>query len=161
MYAPKSPLLALVAIVALSAFSGAASAAETGADIPENSYYKDPLTATERSGIAQEENVSPNDGRASVPNPGDAGVIPDAADKADRSAATETPAQNLKEDVDSGAKPGESEAKAILDESKKDFKVTRRGLADCMKDWDPQTQMSKAEWKESCQTTLEYFPDGQ
>jgi hypothetical protein len=30
-----------------------------------------------------------------------------------------------------------------------------------MKDWDPQTQMSKAEWKESCRTTLEYFPDGQ
>ena len=58
-------------------------------------------------------------------------------------------------------KRGESEANAILDESKKDFKVTKKGLADCLKDWDPQTQMSKAEWAESCRTTLEYFPDGQ
>jgi hypothetical protein len=39
--------------------------------------------------------------------------------------------------------------------------VTKKGLADCLKDWDPQTQMSKSEWAESCRTTLEYFPDGQ
>ena len=58
-------------------------------------------------------------------------------------------------------KRGESEANAILDESKKDFKVTKKSLADCLKDWDPQTQMSKSEWAESCRTTLEYFPDGQ
>ena len=96
---------------------------------PRNSYYNDPLTATERSGIAQEENVSPNDGRASVPNAKDEGVIPDAADKADQKAATETQEQNLQKDVNSGAKrSGESEADAILDESKKDFKVTKRGL---------------------------------
>jgi len=77
-------------------------------------------------------------------------------------AVTETPAQNRQEDVDrSGAKSGENEAEAILDESKKDFKVTKRDLAGCLKDWDPQTQMSKAEWAESCRTTLEYFPDGQ
>jgi hypothetical protein len=161
MYASKSPLLALAALAALGIFSAPVSAAETAADVPKNSYYNDPLTASERSGIAQEENVSPNDGRTSVPNAADDGVIPDAADKADRNAATETPEQNRKEDVDRGAvKSGESEADAIVDESKKDFKVTERGLEDCMKDWDPQTQMSKAEWKESCRTTLEYFPDG-
>ena len=161
MYATNSPLLALAAIAALGIFSASVGAAETAADVPKNSYHNDPLTATERSGIAEEENVSPNDGRASVPNAADEGVIPDAADKADREAATETPEQNRKEDVDrSAVKRGESEADAILDESKKDFKVTKRGLEDCMKDWDPQTQMSKAEWKESCRTTLEYFPDG-
>ena len=162
MYASNSPLLALAAIAALGIFCAPVGAAETAAVVPKNSYYNDPLTATERSGIAEEENVSPNDGRASVPNAADDGVIPDAADKADSKAATETPEQNRKEDVDrSAVKRGESEADAILDESKKDFKVTERGLEDCMKDWDPQTQMSKAEWKESCRTTLEYFPDGQ
>ncbi|MCZ7593981.1 MAG: hypothetical protein M5U16_03015 [Hyphomicrobium sp.] len=129
---------------------------------PKIPYYKDPLTATERSGIAEEENVSPNDGQLSVPAPQDEGVIPDAGDKADREAATETPEQNLEQDVNRGAKKkaGESEADAILDESKKNFKVTKKDLAGCMADWDPQTQMSKAEWEESCRTTLEYFPQG-
>jgi hypothetical protein len=162
MYAFKTPLLALAAIAAFGILSTPVSAAETAAGVPTNSYYKDPLTETERSAIAEEENVSPNDGRASVPNAADEGVIPDAADKADRNAVTETPEQNREEDVDrSAVKRGESEADAILDESKKDFKVTERALEDCMKDWDPQTQMTKAEWKESCRTTLEYFPDGQ
>ncbi len=162
MYASKSPLLALAAVAACVIFSAPVSAAETAADVPKDAYYNDPLNAPERSGIAQEENVSPNDGRASVPNAADDGIIPDAADQADRNAVTETPAQNRQEDVDrGGAKSGENEAEAILDESKKDFKVTKRDLAGCIKDWDPQTQMSKAEWAESCRTTLEYFPDGQ
>jgi hypothetical protein len=161
MYASKSPLLAVAAAIAvLGIVTAPVLAAETAADVPKDSYYNDPLTATERSGIAEEENVSPNDGRASVPNAADDGVIPDAADTADRKAATETEEQNLQQDVNGGAKRrGESEADAILDESKKNFKVTKQGLADCMKEWDPQTQMSKAEWKESCRTTLEYFPD--
>lgn len=158
MHIPAFPLLALAAAMALGVFAMSASAQETGADIPKNSY-KDPLTATERSAIAEEENVSPNDGRLSVP--ADQGVIPDAGDKADRNAATETPAQNLQEDVNRGAKKGgESEADAILDESKKKFKVTEKDMANCMKDWDPQSQMSKSEWAESCRTTLEYFPEG-
>ena len=103
MYASKTPLLMLAAITAFGILSAPVGAAETAADVPKDSYYNDPLTATERSGIAQEENVSPNDGRASVPNAADDGVIPDAADKADRKAATETPEQNRKEDVDRGA----------------------------------------------------------
>jgi len=67
MYATNSPLLALAAIAALGIFSASVGAAETAADVPKNTYHNDPLTATERSGIAEEENVSPNDGRASVP----------------------------------------------------------------------------------------------
>jgi hypothetical protein len=151
-----------VAGMAIALYAVPALTAEKATDIPKDTYYKDPLTASERSGIASEENVSPNDDRQSLPTPQDEGVIPDAGDKADRDAAIETPAQNLKEDTDRSAeKRGESEANAILDESKKDFKVTKKGLADCLKDWDPQTQMSKSEWAESCHTTLEYFPDGQ
>jgi|SRR5688572_5609107 hypothetical protein len=160
---PSKMFLSLaVAGMAIALYAVPALTAEKATDIPKDTYYKDPLTASERSGIASEENVSPNDDRQSLPTPQDEGVIPDAGDKADRDAAIETPAQNLKEDTDRSAeKRGESEANAILDESKKDFKVTKKGLADCLKDWDPQTQMSKAEWAESCRTTLEYFPDGQ
>ena len=160
---PSKMFLSLaVAGLAIALYAVPALTAEKATDIPKDTYYKDPLTASERSGIASEENVSPNDDRQSLPTPQDEGVIPDAGDKADRDAAIETPAQNLKEDTDRSAeKRGESEADAILDESKKDFKVTKKGLADCLKDWDPQTQMSKAEWAESCRTTLEYFPDGQ
>jgi hypothetical protein len=160
---PSKMFLSLaVAGLAIALYAVPALTAEKATDIPKDTYYKDPLTASERSGIASEENVSPNDDRQSLPTPQDEGVIPDAGDKADRDAAIETPAQNLKEDTDRSAeKRGESEADAILDESKKDFKVTKKGLADCLKDWDPQTQMSKSEWAESCRTTLEYFPDGQ
>ncbi len=160
---PSKMFLSLaVAGMAIALYAVPALTAEKATDIPKGTYYKDPLTASERSGIASEENVSPNDDRQSLPTPQDEGVIPDAGDKADRDAAIETPAQNLKEDTDRSAeKRGESEADAILDESKKDFKVTKKGLADCLKDWDPQTQMSKSEWAESCRTTLEYFPDGQ
>jgi hypothetical protein len=160
---PSKMFLSLaVAGMAIALYAVPALTAEKATDIPKDTYYKDPLTASERSGIASEENVSPNDDRQSLPTPQDEGVIPDAGDKADRDAAIETPAQNLKDDTDRSAeKRGESEADAILDESKKDFKVTKKGLADCLKDWDPQTQMSKSEWAESCRTTLEYFPDGQ
>lgn len=160
---PSKMFLSLaVAGMAIALYAVPALTAEKATDIPKDTYYKDPLTASERSGIASEENVSPNDDRQSLPTPQDEGVIPDAGDKADRDAAIETPAQNLKEDTDRSAeKRGESEANAILDESKKDFKVTKKGLADCLKDWDPQTQMSKSEWAESCRTTLEYFPDWQ
>ena len=160
---PSKMFLSLaLAGMAIALYAVPALTAEKATDIPKDTYYKDPLTASERSGIASEENVSPNDDRQSLPTPQDEGVIPDAGDKADRDAAIETPAQNLKEDTDRSAeKRGESEANAILDESKKDFKVTKKGLADCLKDWDPQTQMSKSEWAESCRTTLEYFPDGQ
>jgi len=156
------PAAADAVFAALAFFSAPLLAAETAADIPKDTYASDPLTVTERSGIASEENVSPNDGRMSVPASGDEGVIPDAGDRADRTANTETEKQNLDEDVHHGPKGSEKdEAAAVLKESKKDFKVTHKDLADCMKSWGPQTQMTKEEWAASCRTTLEYFPDAQ
>jgi hypothetical protein len=142
-------------IAAAGILSATVLAAETAAEIPKDSYYNDPLTASERSGIAQEENVSPGDGRASVPNASDDGVIPDAVIDQGDNAQLEDALP-----VKSEPKKGEDEADVVLDDAKKNDKVTKRGLSDCMKDWDPQTQMSKAEWKESCRTSLEYFPDG-
>ena len=160
---PSKMFLSLaVAGMAIALYAVPALTAEKATDIPKDTYYNDPLTASERSGIASGRECLSQRRRQSLPTPQDEGVIPDAGDKADRDAAIETPAQNLKEDTDRSAeKRGESEANAILDESKKDFKVTKKDLADCLKDWDPQTQMSKEEWAESCRTTLEYFPDGQ
>jgi len=160
MHNSVSPLLAVAVAVAIGTFGTLAApvmAQETGADIPKNSYYKDPLTKTERDAIAEEEDVSPNDGSPSVPAPQDQGVIPDAADEADR-------ANSGAPDADKGAskkKTAESEADIILDQSKKNDKVTKEDMARCLKDWDPQSQMSKSEWAESCRTTLEYFPEGQ
>lgn len=156
MYDSRTPLLAIAAAIAAAGIlSATVLAAETAAEIPKDSYYNDPLTASERSGIAQEENVSPGDGRASVPNASDDGVIPDATiDQGDNAKLQDT------DPVKSEPKKGEDEADVVLDDAKKNDKVTKRGLSDCMKDWDPQTQMSKAEWKESCRTSLEYFPDG-
>ena len=50
------------------------------------------------------------------------------------------------------------EAEIIIEDSRRNLKVTRKDFADCMKDWGPQTQMSKDEWAASCRSTLEYFP---
>lgn len=148
MFAFKLPLSAIAAAIAVLAISGAARA-ETAAQIPKDSYFNDPLTPDERSGIAQEESVTPNDGRPSVPNKADDGVIPDAA--------IDTPSDEHAE----VKKPGESEADVILEDSKKNHKVTKKDFESCMKDWGPQTQMTRSEWATSCRTTLEYFPDGQ
>lgn len=149
----------LLAVAAVAILAAPALAAEKTTDIPKNAY-DDPLTASERSGIAQEESVAPNDGKLSTPPPQDEGLIPDAGDGADAREAIETPAQNLKEDVP-GKGASKDEAEAVLQESKKNFKVTKKDISGCLNDWDPQTQMSKEEWAESCRTTLEYFPDGQ
>ena len=65
---PASRLVAVAILIAIGAFTGPAVAQETGADIPKNSYYDNPLTPSERDGIAEEENVSPNDGTPSVPD---------------------------------------------------------------------------------------------
>jgi len=158
MLAVKSPLPAALATIAMLAAFSAAVVAETASEIPKNSYYNDPLTAAERSGIAQEENVTPNDGHPSVPNRQDDGVIPDAA--IDQSANAE---QGPQPGVETAEKKtaGESEANVIIQDSKKNYRVTKKDLADCMKNWSPQTQMTKSEWAASCRTTLEYFPDRQ
>lgn len=156
MHNSASPLLAVAAaITAFGILTAPVMAQETGADIPKNSYYKDPLTKAERDAIAEEENVSPNDGSPSVPAPQDQGVIPDAAVDSKNVGTPDAAKQGATK------KTAESEADVILDQSKKNYKVTEEDMARCMKDWDPQSQMSKAEWAESCRTTLEYFPEGQ
>ncbi len=132
-----------------------------GSDIPANSYYGEKLTPSEREGIASEENVSPNDGKASVPDPADQAVIPDAADpeKGDTTVAA-PPSGDLPGDVhDKGSKSAESEADVIIDESKKNFAVSKAEYEKCLSQWDPQTQMTKEEWAESCRTTLQYYPE--
>jgi hypothetical protein len=150
------PLAIVAAMGAVAALYGVA-VAETAAQVPKDSYYHDPLTAQERSGIAQEESVTPNDGRPSVPNAADDGVIPDAAiDLRTGGDAGPPPSAETAEKPEGG-----NEADAVLRDSKKDYSVTRKSMADCMKDWGPQTQMTRSEWAASCRTTLEYFPDGQ
>jgi hypothetical protein len=147
---PASRLVAVAILIALGTFTGPAVAQETGADIPKNSYYDKTLTPTERDGIAEEENVSPNDGTPSVPDRADRGVIPDAVEDGSGGTPAKKPGH---------PKTAESEADIILDESKKNDRVTAKDMSECLKQWDPQTQMSKQEWAESCRTTLEYYPE--
>jgi hypothetical protein len=152
---PPAAAFAIAVLAAASiGIAVSAQAEETAADIPANSYYKDPLTATERSGIASEENVSPNDGSPSVPPAADDGVIPDAAvDAKDPSGAQP---QN-----ETAEKPtaGESEAEVVIQDSKKNYRVSRQQLTECENQWGPETQMTRQEWAASCRTTLEYFPE--
>ena len=54
----------------------------------------------------------------------------------------------------------ESEADVIIDDSKKNFRVSQKELDECIGQWDPQTQMTKEEWASSCRDTLQYFPEG-
>ena len=144
-----SPVLALaVALAGLGVFAAPAAAEST--NIPTNAYYDRTLTGDEKAAIAEEEAVTPNDGKASVPAPGDQGVIPDAA----------VPLPTAKSDaVKPHEKTAETEAEIILDDSKKVDRVTKKDFEECMQAWDPQTQMSKAEFAASCRTTLQYFPE--
>lgn len=152
----KFSLSAVAAAVAALTMFNAAAKAETAAEVPKNSYYDDPLTQAERSGIAQEENVLPSDGQASVPPSQDDGVIPDAT--IDQAQAAPQGAPPTSEELN---QRGDNEADVIIQDSKRNDKVTQKSMEKCMKDWGPQTQMTRSEWEASCRTTLEYFPDGQ
>jgi len=157
MHAFRMSVLPGVAAATALTIISAVALAETAAEVPKNSYMGDPLSMSERSGIAQEENVTPNDGRASVPDAPDDGVIPDAAID-QRAGAAQGPAPT---DENLGKRKGvENEAEAVIQDSKRNYKVTKKDIAGCMKDWGPQTQMTREEWAASCRTTLEYFPDG-
>lgn len=46
-----------------------------------------------------------------------------------------------------------------VDDPNKLYKVTPDEVAECMKAWDPQTQMSKAEFEASCKSSLKVFPE--
>jgi len=151
-------------IVAFGMFTGAVLAEEQvkGSEIPTNSYYGEKLTPDERSGIASEEDVSPNDGKASVPPSDLQGVIPDAADpeKGDTTVGV-SPDDALPGDVDhKGDKSAESESDVIISDSKKNFRVGKAEFDKCVSQWDPQSQMTKEEWAQSCRTSLQYFPEG-
>jgi hypothetical protein len=52
-----------------------------------------------------------------------------------------------------------NEAKEILKESQKQDPETPKELAESMKQWGPNTQMTKEEWAASCRNTLHYFPE--
>jgi len=51
------------------------------------------------------------------------------------------------------------EAEVILEDAKKNDPVTSADLDACMKDWDPETRMTRKEWEASCKRTLKFFPD--
>lgn len=153
----------VAALAVVCAFAGPAFAEDvTPSEIPKNAYPDDPLTQTERDGIASEENVSPNDGRASVPAPQDQAVIPDAADPETGDTVVNPPASgDLPGDTASktAKSSGESEAEAVIDDSKKNFRVSENEYNKCLGQWDAQTQMSKDQWAASCRDTLQYFPE--
>ena len=52
-----------------------------------------------------------------------------------------------------------NEAEVILQDSKKQDPETPKEIAECMKQWGPNTQMTKDEWAASCRRTLRYFPE--
>jgi hypothetical protein len=148
-----SSWLAAVAMTAAFSVAGPALAQhETGANVPANAYPGSTLTPEERAGIAAEEDVTPNDGRPSVPPPQVKGFIPDAADQTPAAAPADpaTPKSTTKV---------ETESEVILNDAKKDDRVTGKDISECMRAWDPQTQMTKEEWAASCRTTLQYFPE--
>ena len=53
------------------------------------------------------------------------------------------------------------EAEVILEDAKKSDPVTSADLEACMKDWDPETRMTKNEWEASCKRTLKFFPENE
>jgi len=53
----------------------------------------------------------------------------------------------------------DNEAEVILKDSKKSDRETAAEVAECMKQWGPQTGMTKEEWATSCRATLHYFPE--
>jgi hypothetical protein len=164
-----SRLLAAAALIAaLGIFTAPVLAEEQvkGSEIPTDAYYGDKLAPSERAGIASEEDVSPNDGKTSVPPSDLQGVIPDAADPEKGDTTVAVPADDALPGDASTGKPGdptkqaESEADVIINDSKKNFRESGKELADCLSQWGPQTQMTKEEWATSCRTTLQYFPEG-
>ena len=52
-----------------------------------------------------------------------------------------------------------NEAEQILKDLQKQDPETPKEIAECMKQWGPNTQMTKEEWAASCRNTLRYFPE--
>lgn len=56
--------------------------------------------------------------------------------------------------------PG-GEAAEVLEDAQKDDTVTASDMKACMDQWDAGSEMTKAEWEQSCRSTLQYFPEKQ
>jgi hypothetical protein len=143
----QSAFLRLGAAILLAAFGAAGSALAqdaTGPEIAQGAYQDQTLTGSEREAITQEEDVTPNDGRPSVPSPGDQAIIPDAADPEKGDTTVDATSDGaLPGDVHTkGAKPDGSETNVILDDATKNFKVTQNEYQRCLRQWVSQTQLS-------------------
>jgi hypothetical protein len=158
-----SPLVAAATLfAALSTFTGLVVAEERikGSEVPNSATYGDQLTPGERSGIVSEEDVNPNDGNASVPPSDLQGIIPDAADREKGDKTVNAPADGaLPGDTAKKGGANKDEAEVILRQSKDNFRVGKQEYDRCVQQWDPQTQMTKQEWAQSCRTTLQYYPE--
>ena len=112
---------------------------------PSNSYYGDKLTADERAGIASEEDVSPDDGKASVPPSDLQGVIPDAADP--RRATRPSPSLPTMRCPATWTPRPRSRPRARPTSSstmpRRTIPVSRKEFDECVNQWGPQTQMTK------------------
>jgi hypothetical protein len=146
MHISAAPAVAFAAVLSALGTLAAPALAES-TNVPTNAYYDRALTPDEKDAIRQEEAVTPNDGKASVPPPGEEGTIPDAA------------APNSKASQAKPHQKPQTEAEVILEDSKKVEPVTKKDFDECMQAWSPQTQMTKTEWAASCRTTLSYFPE--
>ena len=147
--AASQALAVALALTALGFFAAPAAAEST--NVPTNAYYDRALTDDEKQAIQEEEAVTPNDGKPSVPAPAVQDIIPDA----------DVPQPTAKSDAGQPQKKPQTEAEVILEDSKKVDPVTKQDFDNCMQAWSPQTQMSKSEWAASCRTTLSYFPEKQ
>jgi hypothetical protein len=63
----------------------------------------------------------------------------------------------LAADEKPAAAPAQDPTDPIL--APKTYPATPEEVAECMKTWDPATQMSREEYEKSCQQTLKYFPE--
>jgi hypothetical protein len=162
MYTQSTSRLLAAAALTATLFTGAVLAEEQvkSSEIPTDAYYGTKLTPDQKAGIASEENVTPNDGKPSVPPPDVQGVIPDAADPESGDSTVADPSNGALPGDTKNGKTAESEPNVILNDAKKNFHVSRKEYDDCLSQWGPDSQMTKQEWASSCRTTLQYFPEG-
>ncbi len=107
----------------------------TTADIPDNIYSPDRISPQTRQAIAEEEAIRPNDGSQddAVADGHPGGTVPSKS-------------------------PPKNEAAQVLEDAKKDAPVTTADMDACLKAWDPQTQMTKSEWANSCRSSPKSVP---
>lgn len=60
---------------------------------------------------------------------------------------------------DATTPPADSDAEIQRELQPKPHTVTEADVAECMKSWDPQTQMSREEYEEACKRSLKYYPE--